>query len=55
MYLERFQNKKFSYPAEGDTPSLGSHSPCRQGPKGKNIKKKDVGKMIRWVNRDNVL
>ena len=28
MHLERFKNKKFSYPGEGDTPSPGPHPPA---------------------------
>ena len=55
MHLERFQNKKFSYPGEGDTSSPGPFPPRRQGPKGKDTKKEDVGKMIRWKNKDNIL
>ena len=28
MHLERFQNQKFSYPGEGDTPSPGPYTPA---------------------------
>ena len=55
MHLERFENQKFSFPGEGDTPSPGPFPPCRQGPKGKDIKKEDMGKIIGWGNRDNIL
>ena len=55
MHLERFQNQKFSYPGEGDTPSPAPYPPHRQGPKGKDIKKMDAGKIIRWGNMDNIL
>ena len=55
MNLERFKNQKFSFPGEGDTPSPGPFPPCRQGPKGKDIKKEDMGKIIGWGTRDNIL
>ena len=54
MHLERFKIQKFSYPGKGDTPSPGPYPPT-QGPKGKDIKRMDVGKIIRWRNRDNIL
>ena len=48
MHLERFQNQKFSYPGEGGHSSPGPYPPHRQGSKGKDIKKMDAGKIIRW-------
>ena len=48
MDLERFHNQKWSYPFPWTL------SPCKQGPKGKNIKKEDMGKIIRWGNRDDI-
>ena len=53
MHLERFQNQKFSYPGEGDTPSPRPYPPADEAKMGKDIKKEDVEKMIRWGNRDN--
>ena len=37
------------------TPLPLTLSPLQRRPKGKNIKKEDVEKIIRWGNRDNIL
>ena len=44
MHLERFQNRKFSYPGEGDTPSPRPYPPADEAKRENILKRRMWGK-----------